>query len=39
MASLCHVALDELPPPTRALLGQLHALVAKRVDQEGLRQR
>jgi post-segregation antitoxin (ccd killing protein) len=31
-------SLDELPPPTRQLLGQLHALVADKMQAENLRQ-
>jgi post-segregation antitoxin (ccd killing protein) len=31
-------SLDELPPPTRQLLGQLHALVADKMQSESLRQ-
>ena len=31
-------SLDELPPPTRQLLGHLHALVADKMKAEGLRQ-
>ena len=31
-------SLDELPPPTRSLLQQLHSLVAEKIKDEGLRQ-
>ncbi len=31
-------SLDELPPPTRKLLQQLHSLVAKKMEEESLRQ-
>ncbi len=31
-------SLDELPPPTRSLLQQLHSLVAEKIKDDGLRQ-